>query len=123
MKLFMNCKLVPRIGSQVYIDLLLRKFSNNTTYVSCKIITKLHFIESLFSNPGDKVLIFVESMGQICPIVFLLFRTLCPGMEKTNSLKYRFDNIATQLTYVLLLENCRNNNSMYSCSPIQGKSF
>ena len=38
-----------------------------------------HFNVSFFSNPREKVLILVESRGQICPIVLHLFRTMSPG--------------------------------------------
>ena len=37
----------------------------------------------LFSNPGDKVQILVESKGQIFPLVFHLFWTLFPVFENT----------------------------------------
>ena len=64
----------PWIGEQSYIEMLFRQFSNLTTYVS--VFGKLlyqHFNLSLFSNPGVKVLILVESMVQICPLVFFLY--------------------------------------------------
>ena len=48
---------------------------------------KQHFNAILFSNPGDKVLILVESRGQICPIVFTLLRILSPGLENYDTLK------------------------------------
>ena len=120
----MISKHVPWIGEQWYIGLLFQQFSNITTYVSCVAkLSKLLFTESLFSNPGDKVLILVESTGQIYPINFLLFRTLYPVLENSDSVKSSFDNFATQLTYSVMLENCRNNDPMYRVSPIQGKSF
>ena len=46
-----------------------------------KIVGKIpyqHLSIWLFSNPGDKFKILVESMGQICPIVLNLFCTLSP---------------------------------------------
>ena len=58
--------------------MLLRKFSNINTYI--KVVVKLpkqYFNALFFSNPGDKVLILVESRGQICPIVSL-FLDLVP---------------------------------------------
>ena len=64
------------------------QFSNMTTYV--RVVGKMqdqHFNVWLFSNPRDKVLILVESRGQIWPIVFLLFWTLSPGLEKKDELK------------------------------------
>ena len=36
----------------------------------------------LFSNPGDKVQILLEIMGQMCPVVLHLFWTLPPKLEK-----------------------------------------
>ena len=103
----MNQKLVPWIGEKLYIGLLFRQFSNITIYVSCvSKFSKLCFTESLFSNPGDKVLILVESTGQIYPINFLLFRTLYPVLENNESVKSSFDNFATQLTYIVMFENC-----------------
>ena len=107
----------PWIGEQSYIEMLFRQFSNLTTYVS--VFGKLlyqHFNLSLFSNPGVKVLILVESMVQICPLVFFLLSAFYNDILKCWS-----NNFPTTLTCVVNLENCQNNTSMYGCSPIQGK--
>ena len=120
----MNWNFVPWIGEQRHIGLLFRQFSNITTYVSCVAkLSKLLFTEWLFSNPGDKVLKSKKIRGQICPVLSTGIRTLSPGFENNDSVKSSFDNFATQLTYVVTLENCRNNNPMYRCSPIHGTSF
>ena len=37
-----------------------------------------HLSVWLFSNPGDKVQILFESMGQICPVVVHFFLDLVP---------------------------------------------
>ena len=68
--------------------MLFLKFLNITTYI--RVDGKKpdhHFNVSLFSNPGDKVLILVKSKGQICPVVFHLFLTLSPGLENNDTLK------------------------------------
>ena len=84
----MNLNFVPWIGEQPYIKMLFWHFSNMTTYV--RVVGKRqdqYFIVWMFSSPGDKVLILVERTGQICPIVFLLFWTLSPGLENNDALK------------------------------------
>ena len=83
----------PWIGEQSYIEMLFRQFSNLTTYVS--VFGKLlyqHFNLSLFSNPGVKVLILVESMVQICPLVF--FSTFCFLQWYIEMLVQQFPNNA-----------------------------
>ena len=82
-----------------------------------------HFNVKLSSNPGDKVRILVESTGQICTIIFHLFWTLSPGLEYNKALKCCSSIFPTNLTYIVILENCRNNTSMYECSPCQGTRF
>ena len=120
----MNWKLVPWIGEKQYIGLLFQQFSNITTYVSCVAkLSKLLFTESLFSNPGDKVLKSRKIMGQICPVLSTRIRTLSPGLENNDSVKSSFDNFATQLTYLVKLENYRKNNPMYRFFPIHWTSF
>ena len=104
--------------------MLFRQFFNLTKYV--KIVGKLldqHFNILLFSNPGEKFLLLVESRGQIFPVVVLLFRTFSPGLENHDALKCWSDNFPTTLTYVVKLENCQNKISMYGCSTIKGKRF
>ena len=71
----------------------------------------------IVSNPGDKVLLLVKSIG-LYPMVFLLFRTLSSGLENNDTWKCISDNFLTMLNYVLLLENCWNFISLYQCSQI-----
>ena len=92
----------------------------------CRVYGKLlgpFFKLLLFSNPGDKVLILVESREQICPIVVHLFRTFSPGLEKNNTLKCWSGIFPLTLYYMVMLENCRNTISVHSFSPIQGTNF
>ena len=85
--------------------MLFQQLSNLTPYV--KVVGKIldqHFNVSMLSNPGKKVLILVESNGQICPVVFLLFRTFPLGLENTDALKCWSDSFRTTLTYVVKSE-------------------
>ena len=76
------------MGEQPYTEILFWQFSNKIIYV--KIVGNLpdqHLNVWLFSNPGDKVKILVESTGQICPIVLHPFWTFCPGFESNHTFK------------------------------------
>ena len=104
--------------------MLFWQFSNIIIYV--KIIGKIpdqNLSVWLLSNPGDKVQILVESTGQICPVVLHLFWTLSPGFENNHTFKCWSGIFPTILTYMIMLENCQNNISVYGCSPIQGTKF
>ena len=105
--------------------MLFRQFFDITIYI--RVVVKMaeqHINVSSFSNPGHKVRILVESRGRICPVVFHLFRTLSPGLRITihRNVSLIF-NFPTTLIYMVMLENCRNNISMYGCSPIKGTIF
>ena len=43
----------------------------------------------MFSNPGDKAQILVESKGQICPKVLLLFLNLSPWIGEQCNIKMK----------------------------------
>ena len=104
--------------------MLFWQFSNIIIYV--KIVGKIpdqHLSIWLFSNPGDKVQILVESTGQICPRVLHLFRTLSPGFEYSHTFKCWSGIFPIILTYTIMFENCQNNISMYGCSPIHETKF
>ena len=107
-----------------YNEMLFWQFSNIIIYVKIvgKILDQL-LSEWLFSNPGDKDQILVESMGQICPVVLYLFWTLSPGFENNHTFKWWYGIFPTILTYMIMLENCQNNISVYGCSPFQGTKF
>ena len=78
-----------------------------------------HFNVLLFSNPGENVLKRWKTMGQICPLLLTRIRIFPPGLEDNYTLKCWSGNFPTSLIYVIKLENCQNNISMYRCSPIQ----
>ena len=61
--------------------------------------------------------------GQICPVLSTRIWTLSPGLENNHTNKCWSGILPTILTYIILLENCQNNISVYGCSPIQGKIF
>ena len=68
--------------------MLFRQFPNIIIYF--KIVGKIpdqHLNVWLFSKPGNKVKILVESAGQICPIVLHLLWTLSPEFENTRTLQ------------------------------------
>ena len=63
-------------------------------------------------------------MGQICPVLLTRIWT-CP-LDWKITIHSNFDLVffKTILTYIIMLENCQNNISVYDCSPIQGtKSY
>ena len=96
--------------------MLFWQFSNIFIYV--KIVGKItdqHLSVWLFSNPGDKY--------QICPFVLHLFWNLSPGFENNYTLKCWFGIFPTIFTYIIMLENCQINISVYGCSSIQGTQF
>ena len=104
--------------------MLFWQFSNIILYF--KIVGKIpdqHLRVWLFSNPGNNVQILVESTGQICPVVLHLFWTLSPGFENNHTFRCWSGNFPTILTYIIVLENCQINISVYGCSPIQGTKF
>ena len=54
--------LVPSIGEQQYVDMLVKQFSNSPDiYGYVEKIPEQHFNVWLLSNPGDKILIPVET--------------------------------------------------------------
>ena len=64
-----------------------------------------------------------RTMGQICPVLSTIIWTLSPGLENNRTLKCWSGIFPTILTYIIMLENCQNNISVYGCSPIQGTTF
>ena len=71
--------------------MLFQHFSNIATDIMVVVkMSDQHFNVSLFSNPGDKVLILVKSRGQIFPLVSHFFRTLSPGFENNDKPKCWF---------------------------------
>ena len=104
--------------------MLFWQFSNIIVYV--KIVGKIPDQDLsvwLLSNPRDKVQILVEGMGQIFPVVFHLFWTLSPGFENNHTFKCSYGIFLTILTYMIMLENCQNNISVYDSFQIQGTTF
>ena len=99
--------------------MLFWQFLNMTTFV--RVVGNMqdqHFNDWLFSNPVDKVLILVESRGQICLKVFL-FLDLVPWIGEYWCIKMLVWHFAKTLIYVVMLENCLSNIWMHGCAPIQ----
>ena len=92
----------------------------------CKIVGKIpdqHLNVWLFSNPGDKIQKRWRTMGQICPVLSTRIWTLSSWLENNHTLKCWSGIFPTILTYMIMLKNCKNNISVYGCSPIQGTQF
>ena len=104
--------------------MLFWQFSNVIIYV--KIVGKIpdqHLNVWLISNPGDKVQKRWRTTGQIRPALSTRIWTLSPGLENSHTLKYWSGIFPTIFTYIIMLENCQNNISVYGCSQIQGTIF
>ena len=104
--------------------MLFWQFSNIIIYV--KIVlknTRSKFECMVIFQSRGQVQILVRSTGQICPIILYLFWTLSPGFENNHTFKCWSGIFPTILTYMIVLENCQNNISVYGWSAIQGTQF
>ena len=104
--------------------MLFRQFSNIIIYV--KIVRKIphqHLNVWSFSNQEDMVQKKWRTTGQICPILSTRILTLSPGLQNNHTFKCWSGIFPTVLTYMIMLENCQNNISVYDCSQIQGTTF
>ena len=88
----------------------------------CWKVSEQYFNAFLFSNPGENVRILVESRGQICPVVIPFFY-IVPWIREQQYIEMLVCIFPTTLTYMVMLENCKNTISTYGCSPIQGTRF
>ena len=84
-------------------------------------LSEPHFDVWLFSNPGEKVQKARKAMGQICPIIFLLFMTFSPQLETNDKLRCSSDSFPRMVTCILCVENVQNYILMHSCLSIAGK--
>ena len=79
-------KLTTQQGKDISVAAALQKrFSNIIIYV--KIVGKIpdqHLSVWLFSNPGHKVQILIESIGHICPVVADLQISKSPRVQQEN---------------------------------------
>ena len=60
---------------------------------------------------------------QVCPLLSTRIRTLSPGLENNNTLKYWSGIFPTTLIYAVMVENSWKNSTMYGCPPIQRKHY
>ena len=65
----------------------------------------------------------LRTTGQICPKLSTRIWTLSHGLENNHTFKCWSGIFLTILTYMIMLENCHNNISVYGCCPIQGTKF
>ena len=83
-----NLNFVPWIKNQTYFAMTLRQFSKKTTYM--RVVGKnldQHFKASLFSNPWDKFLKWLKTMGKICFLLLTRIKTLSSGLQNNGILK------------------------------------
>ena len=105
-----NYNLVPWIGEQPNIEMLIQQFSNISIYIRVVVIMcDQHCNVLLFSNPWDKVLKNMETTEQICPLLSTRIRTLSPGLNNFNKLKCWSAIIQTTVIYVVMLQNLWSN--------------
>ena len=72
-----------------------RFFDNFPGMLTCTIpgvVSKIHLHAWLFSNPHEKVLFLLKSMGQIYRQDFILLRTCPHGLENNHACKWFSDN-------------------------------
>ena len=70
-------------------------------------LSEPHFDVWWFSNPGDKVQKARKAVGQICPIICLLFMTFSPRLKTNYTLQCSSDSFPRMVTYILCVENCQ----------------
>ena len=98
-------------------------FQHDHICQDCWKIPDQHLSLWSFSNPGDKVQNRWRTAGQICPVLSTRIWTLSRGLENIHILKCWSGISPTILTYMIMLENCKSNISVYGCSPIKGKNL
>ena len=64
-----------------------------------------------------------EKYGKYFPIVFLVFQTFSPGLEKNETSICCSESFPRTLMYILCVENCQNYILTHSCLPIPGRLF
>ena len=84
-------------------------------------LSEPHFDVWLFSNPGEKVQKARKALGQICPMICLLFMTSSPRLETNDTLQCSSDSFPCMVKYILCVKNCQI--STHSCLPIAGRLF
>ena len=86
-------------------------------------LSTTQFDVSLFSNPVEKVWQARNTMGMICPTLFLHFMTFSQQLETNYALQCSSDSFPRMVIYILFVENCQNYILTHSCLPIAGRMF
>ena len=103
-------------------EVLIIVHAHNIDHYVLKLL-KLHFDASLVSNHGENVMKWWKTVGQICPIVFLAFKTFSSGLENNKTSKCDSESFPTMVTYILCVENCQSYILTHNCIPIPGRLF
>ena len=109
--------------SNIHWNVVQAIFQHNHICQDCWKIRDQHLNVWLFQNPGDKIQKRWRTMRQICPVLSTRIWTLSPELENNQTLKSWSGIFPTILRYMIMLENCQNNISVYDCFPIQGTKF
>ena len=89
------------IGEEPCLQMNFWQFSRNADiHIIPGKLSKIYLYAWLFSNPRGKVLFLLKSMGQICPLDFILLRT-CPNGEYPW-MKIVFWQFSRNNTYVII---------------------
>ena len=80
-----------------------------------------HFIVSLFSNPGDKIIKILNKTEQICPVLCTKYSPLSPGLENYNTFKMFVLHFSLHLEYVAMYGKLTEQYfNVYGYPPIKG---
>ena len=80
-------------------------------------------LSMLVSIRGEKVMKWRKTVGQICPIVVVAFKTFSPGLENNKTSECGSKSFPRMMTYILYVENCQSYILTHSCLPIAGRLF
>ena len=76
----------------------------------------------VFLQSRGKGLKSKANYGKICPIVFLAFQTLSPGLEKNKRSMCGSESFPRMVTYILCVENCQKLHLDAELSPNPGET-
>ena len=107
------------IGEQPCMQMDFWQFSRNADiHIIPGKLSKIHLHAWLFSNLCGKVLFLLKTVGQICPLDFMLLRTCPHGLENNHVCKWPSDNFPGIIHMQEFLENYQKSICINSCSPI-----
>ena len=114
----------PRLGDNYASKFSSGNFPHTIIYITmCGKLSELNCNAVSASNCGEKVIKWRKIVGQICPIVFLVFQTFSPGLENKEISKCLSERFPCMVTYILSAENCLSYILTHSYLQIAGRVF